>query len=177
MTIPAATSNASIAAEKLRTMFSLSSTLQSECGGSASQALSHVYFGATPKLDDQTAYPRPLFIIGLTEDFRYHMIAGGSQNHLRPSGTLAFFGIRNTPAAYINGTDCDYSAAEIDHMNFFGSVLDDVSGLAGWDDNLSITDIVNHDFAEVDSKYWKELGRFYFCSGTVAWGDESRRTM
>jgi len=165
MTIPTATSVAAIAAEKLREMFLASATLTAAGGG--------VYFGATPKLDDQNAYPRPLFIIGLTEDFRYHMIAGGSQNQLRPAGTLAFFGIRNTPAVYINGSDCDYTAADIDHMNFFGAVLDDVAELAGVDDNLMVTDIINRDFAEVDAKYWDQLGRFYFVSGTIHWGDQS----
>ena len=165
MTIPTATSVAAIAAEKLREMFLESATMKAAGGG--------VYFGATPKLEDQAAYPRPFFIIGLTEDFRYHMIAGGSQNQLRPSGTLAFFGIRNTPSAYITGGDCDYSAADIDHMNFFGAVLDDVADMAGLDDNLIVTDIVNRDFAEVDAKYWDQLGRFYFCSGLVHWGDSS----
>ena len=169
MTIPTATSVNAIAAEKLREMFQASATQAASGGG--------VHFGATPRLDDQSAYPRPLWIVGLTDDFRYRMIAGGGQNQLRPSGTLAYFGIRNTPEVYINGTECDYSAAEIDHMNFFGAVLDEVAAMAGDDDRLSITDIVNHDFAEVDAKYWDQLGRFYFCSGVVSWGDESRRAM
>lgn len=165
------------AAQSLRTMFSLSTTLQGEAGGSSSSALSHVYFGATPNLDDQTTYPRPLLIIGFTEDYRQRMIAGGGQNQLRPSGTLTYFGIRNTPSVYITGTDCDYSAAEVDHMNFFGAVLDDVAAIAGDNDNLSITEIINRDFAEVDAKFWDQLGRFYFCSGVIHWGDELRGRM
>lgn len=177
MSIPAATSVNAQAAESLRTLFARSTTLQGECGGTEANALTHVYFGALPKLADQNAFPRPLIIIGLTEDFRWHMIAGGERNQLRPNGTLAYFGLRNTPTIYITGADCDYAAADIDHMNFFGGVLDDVAALAGWDDNLSVTDIVNRDFAEVDAKYWKELGRYYFASGLILWGDESRRAM
>lgn len=162
------------AAEKLREMFAQSSTLQSACGGSVNAAAAHVYFGATPKLDDQTAYPRPLIIIGLSEDFRYHMIAGGERNQMRPEGTLNFFGIRNTPSTYITGSDCDYTAAETDHMDFFGGVLDDIAAISGWDDNLSVTDIWMKDFAEVEAKFWQELGRFYFCGGVISWGDQSR---
>ena len=172
MSIPAATSVHAIAAEKLRTMFSRSTVQQGESGGSESAALSHVYFGATPNLENQTAYPRPFWIIGLTDDVRHRLVAGGGQNQLRPSGSLVFFGIRNTPNIYITGADCDYSAAEIDHMNFFGGVLDDVAALAGDDDNLSVTEIVTRDFAEVDAKFWDQLGRFYFISGVIQWGDE-----
>ena len=162
------------AAQALRTMFARSATLQGEAGGSESSAATHVYFGATPKLDDQAAFPRPLIIIGLTEDFRYHQIAGGERNQMRPEGSLTFFGIRNTPASFIHGEDCDYSAAEINHMDFFGAVLDDVAGIAGWDDNLSVTDIHLKDFAEVDAKFWSQLGRFYFAGGVINWGDQSR---
>lgn len=164
MTIPVATSVAAMAAEKLREMFLASAAFAAGGGG--------VYFGATPQLEDQTAFPRPLFIIGLTEDFRYRMAAGGSQNQLRPSGTLAYFGVRNTPPQYITGDVCDYSAADIDHMNFFGTVLDEVAEQAGEDDNLIVTDIINRDFGEVDAKYWDQLGRFYFCSGIIHWGDQ-----
>lgn len=161
-----------LAAQSLQAMFARSATLQSEAGASAG---TRVHFGATPNLSDQSAYPRPLVIIGFTEDYRQHMIAGGERNQLRSSGTLTFFGIRNTPSAYITGDSCDYSAAEVDHMNFFGSMLEDVAALSGWDDNLSVTDIALRDFAEVDAKHWKELGRFYIASGLVFWGDEARR--
>jgi len=175
MAIPSPTSVNSIAVDQLRTLFARSATLQAETGGSEAAAKNHIYFGATPSIEDQSTFPRPLFVVGLTEDFRYHMIAGGERNQLRPHGTLAFYGIRNTPSQYVTANSCDYPAAEINHMNFFGGVLDDIAALAGWDDNLSVTDIEMKTFGEVEPSYWSELGRFYFCTGAIYWGDRSYR--
>lgn len=170
-----ATSPQGIAGEKLKRMFSLSTTFQFEAGGSPAVAESHIYFGTVPDLQNQSAYPRPLIVLGF-EDGIFHLIGGGDQNQLRQGGLLRYWIIRNTAIA-------DPSAAELDAIEFFSNVLTQVSEMSNADDtgspfgesHLSIVRIDNDDFGLCPEDLWTTLGKFYGISGVVIWGDEDVR--
>lgn len=161
---------------KARKMVALSSEFQAQTGSSdVDEAHQHVYtkdvFGE--------ATPRPAAVVSVGDSLRYGQVGGGSWNYMRKAGNIGLFLVRDTPKRY----HTDQNAAEVDAWNFFGQVLDDVADLSAKQDDTSefdpkeshlpITRIDVTNFGENDEEDWPSVGRFFFLSAILEWGDGS----
>lgn len=150
-------------AAKLRRMLAESPTWQTACGASGeAEALESIYLRYA-----LGSAARPLAIISPGGTHQYNLIAGGAQNFLRPSGSVYLYMAVDSIEPYRD----DPVEAEFYAANLFGQVIDDIAGLAGVDDRLSITGMALMDFDETPEEDWKSLGRFWFAAYTIDWGD------
>lgn len=154
------------AEDKLARMVALSSTFQG--GRGYAEALRHVH-----RRDAAESIDRPLAVISPGDKHDFQLIAGGSQNHLRQSGSLFLYLARTTPPEFYD----DRVLREDDAANWFFEIAEQVADLSGADDpeadesHLAITRISLLLFDECDPDYWAALGRFHFAAYTVEWGD------
>lgn len=156
-----------ISLQKLRQMVATSETFQRGVQGGYGDALGRVYFGR------QSGSPTRPFVCLLPETFRSRLIAGGSQNFLRPEGEIR---------ALIE-VDADTSLGETDQesvaMDFMRGVLREVDNLSAVDDttgeynesHLPITAAVLDRVGKNESRFRNSLGQFYVGTCTISWGD------
>ena len=154
------------AADKLCRMVALSETFAGNL--SYPDALARVH-----RRDASADTDRPLAVVSPGDKHDFELIAGGSQNHLRASGSLFLYLARDTQRHVLH----DRVLAEEDAANWFGSVIEQVAELSGCDDpesedsHLSIVRISRTLFDECDEDHWNSLGRFYFAAYLIEWGD------
>ena len=166
--MPNPVSAIAIATEKLARMVALSETFAA--GRTYPEARARVFRKNVIGLES-----RPFAVISPGEKHAFSLIAGGSQNHLRASGSLFLYLTRDTPEDFYN----DSVAAEDDAANWFGLIAEQIAALSAADDpesfdgtsHLSIVSIERVIFDETPEDHWNSLGRFYFAGYSLDWGD------
>lgn len=153
----------------LRRMGSLSATFQAVTeSASAAEALTHIFLK-----EAEGTEPRPCMVIS-TDGGRFHQIAGGDQNQLRPSGVLFVWLGLDVPV------DLSQSDAALMMANFHGGVGDDIAALSGVDQtadsvvpdsHLAITSMHDIPPSEAPRQFWNPGTRLMWSAWLVQWGD------
>lgn len=153
----------------LRRMVAASATFQAAVGAAnATEADAHIRYK-----DADENVSRPCATI-FSEDHSFGLIAGGSQNFLRPNGTVFLWLAMDCVA----GDSDDEST--IKFANFFGGVADDIAALSGADQtadsavpdsHLPIREMHNIGPHMTPREMWNDVGKFMWGAWIVTWGD------
>lgn len=168
MTYPSLNVSGSLALAEylLYRMVIASPTFLAKFGNVVNTAAAHVVFN-----DISLEEARPVAVIN-TPAHVHDLAAGGSRNHLRPSGELTLY--------LAIDADGDGQQAELDAKTFFGGVVDDIAALSGMDQtadttvtcsHLPIKSITQDGFTRIPLNDRGSFGDFYFAIYRLAWGD------
>ena len=162
-----------IAVAKLRKMVAASAAFQAAVGAvDATAALERVYLRDVRG----TNTARPYAIVSMGDKFGFQIDSGGDQNYLRPSGSLGLYLAIDTPEAVQD----DSVESEFQAWNFLSPVIRQIAELSNKDDptsdfgqsHLGITAIATETWGQTLREQWQTLGRYYFLSATIVWGDD-----
>lgn len=162
------TSPNGLAMTKLRRMVSMSSAFQTRTGLGETECLERVHFHAAA---DTATMP---FAVIVPQPCGYRTFSVGSQNHLRPFGTLLLWIECEPHPEFDQLADQRHEA-----VDFFDAVLAEVAALSAVDDpasedgtsHLAINDVTPNGFAmETPEHTQASTGVLFWATYSIDWG-------